>query len=75
MSCFLKTTLGGYKRFTLGGRDTLRKVGPHDIKRSLMLTLDRKFIGYVRGMYSGLLHPVTPCKTNPDNLCMLNPNF
>jgi hypothetical protein len=75
MSCLLQSTLGGYKMFTLGGRDTLRKVGPHDIKRSLMLTLDRKFIYYVMGMYLGLLHPVTLHKTNPDNLCMLNPNF
>jgi len=25
---------GDFKRFMLGERDTLRKVGPHDIKRS-----------------------------------------
>jgi len=36
MSCLLQSTPGGFKRFTLGGRDTLRKVGPHDIKRSPM---------------------------------------
>jgi len=30
---------GGYERFTLGGRDTLYKVGPHDIKRSTGVSL------------------------------------
>ena len=41
MSCLLLSTLGGCERFTLGGRDTLCKVGPHDIKRSSVLISDR----------------------------------
>jgi hypothetical protein len=52
---------GGYERFTLGGRDTLRKVGPHEIKRSLVLGIDRNFAGYVMGLYSG----VTPLGISP----------
>jgi len=47
MSYILLSTPGGYKRFTLGGRDTLCKVGPHDIKRSSVLASDRNFTGYV----------------------------
>jgi hypothetical protein len=30
VSYLLLSTPGGYKRFTPGGRDTHRKVGPHD---------------------------------------------
>jgi len=61
MSCLSLSTLGGYERFTLGGRDTLRKVGPHDIKRSPVLASDRNFTGYVMGLHSG----VTPLGINP----------
>jgi hypothetical protein len=39
----------GYK-----GRDTLRKVGPHDIQRSPVLTSDRFFTGHVMGIFSGV---------------------
>jgi hypothetical protein len=55
------TTLGGYKRFTLEGRDTLRKVGLHDIKRSPVLASYRNFTGYVMGIYFG----VTPLGVIP----------
>jgi len=61
MSCLLLSTLGAYERFTLRGRDTLHKVGPHEIKRSLVLISGRNFTGYVMGLYSG----VTPLGINP----------
>lgn len=48
------STLGGYKGYTLGGPDTLHKVGPHDIKRSLMLGSNRNFTGYVMGITLGV---------------------
>jgi len=63
VSWLLLSTLGGYKRFTLGGRDTLRKVGPHDTE-GVRCSLAR-FIGYVweytRG-YSTQLYSVKSTK-------------
>jgi hypothetical protein len=61
MSCLSLSTPGGYERFTLGGRDTLHKVGPQDIKRSPVLITDRNFTGFVMGLYFG----VTPLGINP----------
>jgi hypothetical protein len=36
------------------GRDTLRKVGPYDIKRNPVLASDRDFTGYVMRINSGV---------------------
>lgn len=53
MSCLLLSTSGG--------RDTLCKVGPHDIQRSPMLTSDRFFTGHVMEIFFG----VTPLRIIP----------
>jgi len=68
MLCLSLSMPGGYNRFSLGGRDTLRKIGPHDIKRSSMLASYMNFTGYVMGIYFGVLHSGLFRKMNLDNV-------
>ena len=56
---------GGCKRFTPGGRDTLRKVGPHDTK-GVRCTLAR-FSSVMYEIVLGVTPPDTLRKMNSDN--------
>ena len=61
--------VGGYKRFTPGGRDTLLKVGPHDTEE-VRCTLAR-FSSVMYGIVLGVTPPGALRKMNQDdNVCL-----
>ena len=57
---------GGYERFTLGGQDTLRKVGPHGTE-GVRCTLAR-FSLVNQGIVLGVTPPDSLRKMNQDNV-------
>jgi len=75
VSCLLLSTPGGYKRFTLGGRDTLRKVGLHDTE-GVRCTLAR-FSSVMYGIVLGVTPSDTLRRMNQDNIvcCTLTSNI
>jgi len=66
VSCLLISTPGGYKRLTPGGRDTLRKVGPHDTEE-VRCTLARNS-SVMYGIVLEVTPPDTLRKMNSDNI-------